>query len=433
MSKRYALVGLSNRGVASFALPMLGLDRDGVPTGEGHTDVATLVACIEPDVVRFEAFNAWLAEHDQPTLRRYDSVADLVAGEQIDVLIIASPDHTHMGYIRDGLAHGLDVLTEKPMVTTTAEAEEVLRLEKASSNKVVVTHNFRYPPRHVQVKELIRSGRIGRVVQVLLEYHVDTAHGSSYFVRWNRSKAASGGLTLHKSTHHLDLIGWLIDDEPVRVASSGGTYFYGPDSPFRPKDEAGNPLTGQALLDADPYWNAMLERGQVSAPEPGQPRRGALGLPYPLQYPADTQLTVYDDEIDSVDTITSLVSYRGGAALSYLVNFSSPWEGFRLTVIGTHGQIEAISGSQEGEAVPGTDVITVRPLFGEVETLPVATGEGGHGGADPLMLRDLFRGPTPESLALGLPADARQGALAVATGEALWRSAETGETITIDL
>ncbi|HIT76181.1 MAG TPA: polyketide cyclase, partial [Candidatus Avipropionibacterium avicola] len=42
-------------------------------------------------------------------------------------------------------------------------------------------------------------------------------------------------------------------------------------------------------------------------------------------------------------------------------------------------------------------------------------------------------GPGPESVELGLPADARQGALAVAAGEALWRSAETGETITIDL
>ncbi|HIT75390.1 MAG TPA: Gfo/Idh/MocA family oxidoreductase, partial [Candidatus Avipropionibacterium avicola] len=313
MSKRYALCGLSNRGVASFALPLLGVDRDGSPTGQGHTDVAMLVAAVEPDVARFDAFNAWLAEHELPTLRRYDTVADLVAGEQVageqvDALIVASPDHTHLGHIRDGLAHDLEVLTEKPMVTTTAEAAEVLRLERASRGRVLVTHNFRYPPRHVQVKELIRSGRIGRVVQVLLEYHVDTSHGSSYFVRWNRTKAASGGLTLHKSTHHLDLIGWLIDDEPVRVAASGGRFFYGPDSPHRPSDAEGQPLSGQELLDADPYWQEMLRRGAITEPEAGQPRRGVLDLPYVEQYPADSLLSVYDDEVDSLDTVTSVIT-----------------------------------------------------------------------------------------------------------------------------
>jgi hypothetical protein len=61
--------------------------------------------------------------------------------------------------------------------------------------------------------------------------------------------------------------------------------------------------------------------------------------------------------------------------------------------------------------------------------VPLATG--GHDGADPLMRRDLFVGPDEESTAMGLMADARQGALAVATGEAIWRSAQEGRAIEI--
>src|SRR5699024_7427498 len=238
---------------------------------------------------------------------------------------------------------------------------------------------------------------------------------------------------LHKSTHHLDLVGWLLDDEPVRVAAAGGRWFYGPDSPHRPRAADGTALTGTELRAADPYWRTMVDRGAVAEPRTGEPRRGPLDLPYQQQYPADVEFSVYDDEIDTLDSVTALIGYRGGAAASYLVNFSSPGEGYRLVLVGTHGQLETVSGHVAGDPLPESDLITVRPLFGEPETIPVTTATGGHGGADPLLRHDLFHGPSPRSRELGLPADARQGGLAVAAGEALWRSAASGETVTIDL
>lgn len=432
--RRYALCGVSNRGVMSFALPVLGLAPDGTAGDESHADVADIVALVEPDTARAQAFNEWLAASAaaRGPLPRYDSVAELVAAEQVDGIIVASPDHTHLEHAVAGLEHGLVVLTEKPMVTTTAEATELLAAQQRTGGTVLVTHNYRYPPRHLQLKELIRSGAIGRPVQVLLEYHVDTSHGASYFVRWNREKARSGGLTLHKSTHHLDLLGWLLDDEPVTVAAVGGTQFYGPSGPHRPRDASGTPLAGAALRDADPYWQDMLATGAVHEPD-GGPRRGSLDLPYVEQYPAGVDHSVYDEAVDSVDTITSVIGYRSGVGAAYLINFSSPWEGFRLVVNGTHGQLETVSVHRSHGDITGGDEIVHRPLFGEPVRIPVATAEGGHEGADPLMRQDLFHGPSQRSLELGLPADARQGALAVAAGEALWQSAETGETIRISL
>src|SRR5690606_20233482 len=121
-----------------------------------------------------------------------------------DAVVIASPDHTHGRYIQAALAAGVDVISEKPMVSTAAEAAQVLAAERASTASLRVAHNFRYPARHRRIKELIRDGAIGRPVHVTLDYHVDTRHGASYFLRWNRQRAASGGLTIHKSTHHLD-------------------------------------------------------------------------------------------------------------------------------------------------------------------------------------------------------------------------------------
>ncbi|GAA3125586.1 hypothetical protein [Nonomuraea salmonea] len=165
-------------------------------------------------------------------------------------------------------------------------------------------------------------------------------------------------------------------------------------SPRRPPTtRPGNPYTGADLYERDPYYRAQAGSGTLA--EPGGVRTGLYGLAYEHQYPTDTYL--YDDEIDIEDAYSALVRYRNGASLAYTLDFSSPWEGFRVVISGTHGQIESRHGrTPDGTPLPGAGTFTFSSLFGT---------------------------PEPESLRLGLPADALQGALAVATGEAIWRSA----------
>ncbi|MEV4805894.1 hypothetical protein AB0K18_38350 [Nonomuraea sp. NPDC049421] len=95
-----------------------------------------------------------------------------------------------------------------------------------------------------------------------------------------------------------------------------------------------------------------------------------------------------------------------------------------MVISGTHGQIESRHGrTPNGTPLPGSGTFTFSPLFGAPETIDVIVREGGHEGAGPVLHNDLCGTPEPESLRLGPPADARQGALAVATGEAIRRSA----------
>jgi predicted dehydrogenase len=278
------------------------------------------------------------------------------------------------------------------------------------------------------VKRLIMDGAIGRVLGATLDYHVDTRHGASYFLRWNRTRAASGGLSVHKSCHHLDLIDWLVDDLPATVYARGGRAFYGPDSPHRPRDEHGRPLTGDALRAADPYQRA--QQGSGTFPDDDHGRTGLAGLSYPVQYPDGQPFTLYDDEIDIEDHYTAVIGYRAGATLAYTIDFSSPWEGYRLGITGTHGRIELDYGhDRDGSPRPGTDHVILDPLFGERQRIEAAATQGGHDGADAIMRRDLFVGPTEESRRLGLAATTEQAAYAVAAGEAIWRSAESGSVI----
>src|SRR5690606_32261257 len=92
---------------------------------------------------------------------------------------------------------------------------------------VTVTFNYRYAPRNTALKQLLASGEIGDVTSVHFEWVLDTAHGADYFRRWHREKANSGGLLVHKSTHHFDLVNWWLNSLPTRVYASGGLRFYG--------------------------------------------------------------------------------------------------------------------------------------------------------------------------------------------------------------
>ncbi|HEY9290465.1 MAG TPA: Gfo/Idh/MocA family oxidoreductase [Microlunatus sp.] len=441
--KRYVLCGLSNRGIATFARPILGpataRGQDETRTsagfgygvdGDNYADVATLVGIVDPDAERARAFNESQLRAGLPTIPTFapDEFDRMLADTGPEALIVTSPDHTHAEYIEAGVEAGLDVISEKPMTATAEQAAGILRI--ADRGRIRVSHNLRYTPRHRAVRKLISEGAVGRVLQVTLDYHVDIRHGASYFVRWNRRRDCSGGLTVHKSCHHLDLINWLINDLPDQLYARGGRNFYGTEGAHRPRDGQGRPISGDQLAEADPYYRA--QHGSGVLPLFGDGVRTGSGFPYALQYRTEPPMTIYDSEIDIEDTYSALIGYRGGASASYSIDFSSPWEGYRLGISGTEGRIETSYGHDlQRNPLPGNDAVRLLPLFGPARTIEVDTGGSGHDGADPIMRSDLFGTPSEESLRLGLPATVEQAAYAVAAGEAISRSITSGTVIDI--
>lgn len=65
------------------------------------------------------------------------------------------------------------------------------------------------------------------MISIHFEWLLDTVHGADYFRRWHRQKGNSGGLMVHKSGHHFDLVNWWIGSEPETVVGMGKTAFYG--------------------------------------------------------------------------------------------------------------------------------------------------------------------------------------------------------------
>ena len=84
-----------------------------------------------------------------------------------------------------------------------------------TGREVVITFNYRYSPRNSALRQVIQDGTIGEVTSIDFSWVLDTKHGADYFRRWHREKKNSGGLLIHKASHHFDLVNWWIRIEPA--------------------------------------------------------------------------------------------------------------------------------------------------------------------------------------------------------------------------
>ena len=218
--KRYVVVGTGHRS-------RMYLNAIAGP----HRDDADLVGLVEPNPGRLAVQLKRLAAAGVDTgaivTGAPDDLEAVLSKTGADRLVVTSPDYAHADLIARGLDAGVDVVVEKPLTIDPPSTRQIAEAVARSGRQVVVTHNYRYSPRNSGLKQIVKSGAIGTPLSVTFEWVLDTAHGADYFRRWHRDKANSGGLLIHKASHHFDLVNWLLADAPVQVYARGGVRFYG--------------------------------------------------------------------------------------------------------------------------------------------------------------------------------------------------------------
>lgn len=420
--KRYAICGVSNRAIGMFIRPIV----------EHFSSNHKVVALLDADPRRFE-----VCKQAQPAMEQIpeylpDQFAEMIQETQPDVIIVASRDDTHASYIIQGLEHDVDVIVEKPMATTAKDSRRILEVEASSKGKVIVTFNYRYNPIHMKIKEMILEDKVGMITSIDLNWYIDTYHGASYFKRWNRMREFSGGLSIHKSSHHFDLVNWWTGQTPVEAFSFGGLYYFGEDGPLNPQKEDGRHCNTCAVRQNCQYytrWSTRTRSEQIKDDHLGTVKEQGPQGNYTNYRPDQC---IFDSEIAIEDVYTATIRYDKGALLSYSVNFSVPYEGYRLAINGTKGRIETTE-YHAPKRVPfptPQQTIDYFPLFGSKETIHVVHKEGGHGGGDPVLLEDIFLGVDPNR-SYQILSGSSDGAYAVATGEAVWRSVKEKRPINI--
>ena len=423
MRKRYAVCGVSNRAIHMFIGPMV----------KTFSEQAEVVALLDIDPRRFEVCKTNHPELQHVKEYAPDQFEQMVEETKPDAVLVASRDDTHVTYVLKALEHDLDVIVEKPMATTGADCRRIMDAEAKSKGKVTVTFNYRYAPIHTKIKEMVLEGKVGRITSIDLNWYIDTFHGASYFKRWNRKREYSGGLSIHKSSHHFDLVNWWIDQLPVEVFAYGALNYYGPDGELNPKKEDGRHCGTCDVRQQCAYytrWNSRSSGLVVKDDHLGTVRM-LNGKPLYSEYRPDA--CIFDSDINIEDTYVCTVRYDQGALLSYSVNFSVPYEGYRLAINGTKGRIETMEYHMPKRVPFPTPVQTIDyfPLFGSKETIHVVHREGGHGGGDPILLEDLFLGPDPNR-PYEILSGSKDGAYSIGTGEAVWRSVKEGRPVTLE-
>jgi len=421
--RRYALVGLGGRS-RMFSEAVL----------KTYSDTSKLVALCDTNQTRMAWHNtSFEREFGTASVPAYRAASfdRMIAETKPDVVIVTSTDRTHDKYIIRAMELGCDVISEKPMTTDEKKCRAILQTVKKTGRKLTVTFNYRYAPTRSKVKELIKSGAIGEVTAVHFEWLLDTMHGADYFRRWHRDKRNSGGLMVHKSTHHFDLVNWWLDSSPETVFGFGRLAFYGKaNAKKRGVRKFYDRSTGHHNAKDDPFALDLRDGGQLQGLY--------LDAEHEDGYRRDQ--SVFGEGITIEDTMNVLVRYRNGTQLSYTLTAYAPWEGMRVTFTGTKGRIQLeeversyinAGGSGEQEGAVRSRRLTLQQQWKHEEEIAVEEGVGGHGGGDVKMLDDIF-GQGKKRDPLGRAAGHLDGARSILTGIAANKSFSTGLPVKVD-
>jgi predicted dehydrogenase len=355
----------------------------------------------------------------------------MIGEHRVDTVIVTSIDRTHDHYIIRAMEAGCDVVVEKPLTIDGRRLAAIEECRVRTGRSIRVTFNYRYAPRNSMIRELLQvRNEIGRVHSVHFEWLLDTRHGADYFRRWHRDKRNSGGLLVHKATHHFDLINWWLADRPETVYASGDLVFYGRENAER-----------RGMTQFAERGSTAPEEDHFALNLGNDPELKALYLDAEKHDGYRRDENVFGNYISIEDDMSVLVTYRGGARLTYHLTAYAPWEGFRIAFNGDAGRIEydvvedtTVSGSADDrERSTGGETVSIRvvPTFGKPHTVAVPGGdEPGHGGGDRRLLADIFA-PDPGSDPLGRASDHTAGINSILVGIAANRSIAAGRAVAV--
>ena len=399
--KRYALIGTGIRGSSSWAKPI-------IATYGQH---AELVALCDINRKRMNYAKSYIGT--KAPMYHSSEFKKMINETKPDTVIVTTTDCFHEKYIVWAMEMGCDVICEKPLVTEVVHALNVIAAEKKTGKKVTTTFNARYGNDTEEIKKILLSGELGKVLSAEYHEYLDTDHGASYYRRWHGKKKFSGSLLVHKASHHFDQMNWWLDSEPVIVNAFGKVGFYGKNNDFRAK----NCRTCSFKSTCDFYWD-IETYGAKAFYLSGESEDGYL-----------RDACVWDTDIDTYDTMTVEVKYANNVLLNYSLNSYMPYEGQRIAFNCEKGRLEVRIFDAQPWEVPNAFEFRITKNFGETKTYGLNRGQGTHGGSDNLMRDKIFLPDQPDEL--GQMAGSRAGLLSSLIGIAAVESIETGQQVRI--
>ena len=356
MSKfRVAIIGCGARSLA-YAKPLV---------ASGKVDI---VACADPSWENTRQMLAG-ASVDEKSIHYYPEWRDMLEKEtELDGAVVTTPTYLHCDPAIAVLRRGLPLALEKPFTTNMADGERLLDVVRETNGQVVLGFVLRATPFYGRIRDIVDSGRIGRVVSIEADELV-TPGISSVISRspWRRYTVLSGGTMMEKSSHDMDLLNWFAGARPEAVSSFGGSLLFRP-NPTLPMKCEGCPATAQCIYYRKPQFSANA---------------GDANLQKTLGDAMDW--CIYNVDKDVFDNQVVSVRYANGVLATFTLAFNCNGErgGRNIHIIGTKGRVWG--------NIDASEIGVYENLSKEVEHIAVERRAGGHNGGDTAHVFNLVR------------------------------------------
>ncbi len=150
-------------------------------------------------------------------VRKYTDYKELLEKEQPDLAAIATESGKHAAIALDCIKAGCNVIIEKPIALSIADADAIIAAGRAAGVVVCANHQNRFNKSVQYIRKALEAGRFGKL-----------SHGAAH-VRWNRGKsyydqapwrgtwAQDGGCLMNQCIHNIDLLRWMMGDDVDEV------------------------------------------------------------------------------------------------------------------------------------------------------------------------------------------------------------------------
>lgn len=380
------LIGAGDRG-NNYTLHMAGMPEK-----------YRVVAVAEPIENRREQIKN---RHNIPDDMCFDDWRPLLEkGKIADIALICTMDRDHFEPAMKAIELGYDLMLEKPIAPTQEECKKIAYAAKGKGVKVVICTVLRYTPVFNLIKNLLDSGKLGKIMSINHEENVGLIHQSHSFVRGNWGNVErSSVMLLQKSCHDIDILQWILGKKCKKVQSFGTlSYFTRENAP-----EGAPEFCNQGCPHAD-----TCEFNAVKLYYDDKENHWFRNASTKYHYPPDEMVwkaisetnygrCVFQCDNDVVDHQVVNMLFEDDITVTFTMNAFNRG-GRYIHIMGTKGELRCFLESGEP--------ISVHYFDGTDEEIDVNTGYallGGHGGGDVGIVHTLHEYLTTDYHGINIP------------------------------
>lgn len=300
-----------------------------------------VVSVYDPSVERMdEAVELWKASG---AVKKCSSAEEAINAPGVDWVMVFSPNVFHKEHILAAFAAGKHVFSEKPLATSIDDCKEIFDAHQKSNLIFATGFVLRYSPIYQKAKELLESGKFGKICNIEANENITPSHGGYIMRNWRRKTEISGPHILEKCCHDLDLINWFCGSLPSKV------FFLGTSNVFKSANRHLEQKYGANT------FNSSGGHNQIES--------------------------AFNDDSDMMDTSMGVALYRNGIQVSFCATMCNAIPERRMRFNCSEGTIILELYASE---------IRYRTI-GEKEFHVHQFGFGGHGGGDEYIMKELYK------------------------------------------